>query len=249
VDAGGCQRKRSAGYPCSATEGSNEAGHRRSVLDAFSMVEGLGALVPAARNVQRHPVAPHRRLTPKGEMAPAGVMSCSRVSHDVQECWPDLRDYGCRSAGASCAKRQPRSEWLHLTSRAKDERQREALSVGPRARAELTGGLTGECAGRAWTAVVGAGAFPQVRTGFVDPPGRCWTPWPCSTRKRSQVRFLHAPPRRPRISVRGFRLARHRPRTGPSGAGREGAEPGYDVGVGAPAPRRDDRSLDLCDAP
>src|SRR6056297_1234079 len=41
------------------------------------------------------------------------------------------------------------------------------------------------------------GASPLFRAGFVDRDGRGWTSRRWSTRKRSEVRILHAPPPRP----------------------------------------------------
>ena len=78
----------------------------------------------------------------------------------------------CRSLGEVCAVAAP----------------------SPRSRLVLTAQLTANSFGSGWTAVDGGGAFPLFRGGFVDRGGRGWTPWRWSTRRRSEVRILYAPP-------------------------------------------------------
>ena len=73
-------------------------------------------------------------------------------------------------------------------------------AAGPLAVELLTARLTANSSGPGWTALDLGGAFPLFRGGLVDLAGRCWTLWRWSTRKRSEVRILYAPPPlRPRI--------------------------------------------------
>ena len=89
----------------------------------------------------------------------------------------------------------------------------------------LTGRLTGIGRRTGLDGVGGPGTSMDCRPGSgrvsLARDGLLWTASPCSTRKRSQVRFLHAPPRLDRPVVAGSRAFRGFPgvwRRAPIGA-------------------------------